>query len=67
MEHQEQTEDRSADILLYVLGVLAPEEARVIAEHLKADGPASAAELRVIEWVVGLLGYSAPAVFPLQD
>ena len=64
MEHQEQTEERSADILLYALGVLAPEEARVVAERLKAGGPPSAAELRTVERVVGLLGYSTPAVSP---
>lgn len=61
MEPQGQTEERSADIALYALGVLGPEEAQAIAERLNASGTPDAAELQVVERVVGLLGYSIPA------
>ena len=64
MEHQEQAEERSADLALYALGVLETKEAQAITACLTADGTPSAAELQVIERVVGLLGYSAPTTSP---
>jgi len=64
MEHQEQAEERSADLALYALGVLETKEAQAITACLTADGTPSATELQVIERVVGLLGYSAPTTSP---
>jgi anti-sigma factor ChrR (cupin superfamily) len=64
MEHQWQSQERSAELVLYTLGVLAPEEAQAVAERLHADGTPSAAELQVVERIVGLLGYSVPAASP---
>src|SRR5215831_7956679 len=64
MKHQEQAEERSADLALYALGVLETKEAQAITACLTADGTPSAAELQVIERVVGLLGYSAPTASP---
>src|SRR5262249_2435519 len=64
MEHQGQAEERSADLALYALGILGLEEAQAVTERLNADGTASAVELRVVERVVGLLGYSTPTASP---
>jgi len=64
MEHQEQAEERSANLALYALGVLETKEAQAVTACLTADGTPSATELQVIERVVGLLGYSAPTASP---
>jgi anti-sigma factor ChrR (cupin superfamily) len=64
MQHQGQTEEHSADLALYALGVLASEEAQIVAQRLNAHDTPSTAELRAVEQVVGLLGYSAPVASP---
>jgi anti-sigma factor ChrR (cupin superfamily) len=64
MQHQGQTAEHSADLALYALGVLASEEAQVVAERLNANETPSTTELRAVEQVVGLLGYMAPVASP---
>jgi len=64
MEHQGQAEERSADLALYALGVLGLEEAQAVTARLNADDTASTAELRVVERIVGLFGYSTPTASP---
>ena len=64
MQQQGQTEEHSADLALYALGILASEEAQSVVQRLNANDTPSTAELRAVEQVTGLFGYMAPVASP---
>jgi putative transcriptional regulator len=64
MEPKALSETISDDMVLYALGILTSQAAQAFATNLQTRDQRSPAALRDLEGIVGLLGYSAPAVAP---
>jgi hypothetical protein len=67
MMHQYLTDALRDNVTLYVLDMLGPEETQAVAAHLQTGCTPCIEELQNVERVVGLLGYSTPAVRPPSE